>query len=77
MEIKTIVTRLDSAEKFDEEVNKALNDGWTLMKREVLQQGQPKTNDVYYSSMLYAELAKSEEPAYLLTDIKGNVIRRI
>ena len=60
MQIKTIVTRLDDVRAFDRLVNVALKEGWTLEKREVLQQGQP-ISDRYYRSMLYAELSKEED----------------
>ena len=33
MEIKTIKYRLDAAEQFDADVNKALSNGWILKKR--------------------------------------------
>lgn len=58
-QIKTIVTRLNSNEKFDAAVNEALRDGWWLVKREVLQPpAQPTTGTDYFNTMLYAELEK-------------------
>ena len=57
LQIKTIRNRLDYASFFDNEVNAALRDGWTLKKRTVLRPiGQSKS--VYVHTMLYAELEK-------------------
>lgn len=36
LQIKTIRNRLDNPTLFDDEVNAALRDGWTLKKRTVL-----------------------------------------
>ena len=36
LQIKTIRNRLDNPTLFDDEVNTALRDGWTLKKRTVL-----------------------------------------
>ena len=36
LQIKTIWNRLENATLFDDEVNAALRDGWTLKKRTVL-----------------------------------------
>ena len=58
-QIKTIVDRLDNSTTFDEKVNTAIKNGWRLIKREVLQQRQPHTRDIYFHSMLYAELVKN------------------
>jgi hypothetical protein len=52
-QIKTIKNRLDNNEDFDVAVNKALADGWILVKREVL---VPNTPDRF--TMLYVELEK-------------------
>ena len=53
LQIKTIRNRLDNPTLFDDEVNAALRDGWTLKKRTVLRPiGQ------YMHTMLYAELEK-------------------
>lgn len=60
MKVKTIIKRMDCAEEFDSCVNEALEDGWILKKRKVLQQKQPRS-DTYYSSMLYAELVKGDK----------------
>lgn len=57
LQIKTIRNRLDSPTFFDDEVNAALRDGWTLKKRTVLRPiGQQDTTYTYM--MLYAELEK-------------------
>lgn len=57
LQIKTIKNRLDNPITFDNEVNAALRDGWTLKKRTVLRPiGQSKS--IYVHTMLYAELEK-------------------
>ena len=57
LQIKTIRARLGNASFFDNEVNAALRDGWTLKKRTVLRPiGQSES--VYGHMMLYAELEK-------------------
>ena len=57
LQIKTIRNRLDNPTLFDDEVNAALHDGWTLKKRTVLRPiGQSES--VYMHTMLYAELEK-------------------
>lgn len=57
LQIKTIWGRLDYASFFDNEVNVALRNGWTLKKRAVLWPiSQSKL--VYAHVMLYAELEK-------------------
>lgn len=53
MEIKTVWIKADCAESFDREVNKLLQNGWTLKKREVI---APHTEDK--ATMLYAEFVK-------------------
>ena len=57
LEIKTVINRLDNATDFDDEVNKALAEGWELVRRDVL---QSHTENKY--SMLYAELERETEP---------------
>lgn len=61
MEIKTIYARAGitaSIEAFDNCVNEALKEGWTLVKRELVQpKAQPSTGTMY--NMLYAELERS------------------
>ena len=55
LQIKTIRYRLDNPIEFDDEVNAALREGWTLKKRTVLRPiSQNDTNYTYM--MLYAEL---------------------
>lgn len=57
LQIKTIKNRLDNPITFDDEVNAALRDGWTLKKRTVLRPiGQSES--IYGHMMLYAELEK-------------------
>lgn len=57
LQIKTIRYRLDDPTLFDDKVNAALRDGWTLKKRTVLRPiGQSES--VYAHTMLYAELEK-------------------
>lgn len=53
MKIKTIWIRADFTDSFDSEVNKLLQDGWALKKREVI---PPYTADK--ATMLYAEFVK-------------------
>lgn len=57
LQIKTIWNRLDNNTLFDDEVNAALRDGWTLKKRTVL---RPicQSESVHMHTMLYAELEK-------------------
>lgn len=57
LQIKTIREHLDYPALFDDEVNTALRDGWTLKKRTVLRPiGQSES--AYSHAMLYAELEK-------------------
>ena len=57
MQIKTIEFRLDASEEFDEAVNKALSEGWSLVKRDVL---PPYEGASYiHHRMLYAELERA------------------
>lgn len=57
MEIKTICKRMDLRRDFDEEVNKALADGWQLEVRGVLP-GARLSDNIHDERMLYAELVK-------------------
>lgn len=57
LQIKTIRNRLDNPTLFDDEVNAALRDGWTLKKRTVLQPISQQ-DTTYTHMMLYAELEK-------------------
>ena len=64
-QIKTIVNRLDNHEDFDEEVNRALSDGWSLIERRVIVPKAQATN--YYTyHMLYAELEKGDDETEFL-----------
>lgn len=55
LQIKTIRYRLDNLTNFDDDVNAALREGWTLKKRTVLL--PISQNDTKYTyMMLYAEL---------------------
>lgn len=57
LQIKIIRERLDYPALFDDEVNTALRDGWTLKNRTVLRPiGQSES--AYSHTMLYAELEK-------------------
>mgnify|MGYP001620363158 FL=1 len=52
LKIKTIRNRLDNHTLFDDEVNAALRDGWTLKKRTVLRPiGQSES--VYMLSLIH------------------------
>ena len=57
LQIKTIRNRLDNHTLFDDEVNAALRDGWTLKKRTVLRPIS-QHESTYTYLMLYAELEK-------------------
>lgn len=57
LQIKTIKNRLDNNGWFDNEVNEALRDGWTLKKRTVLRPIAQHQSS-YCHMMLYAELEK-------------------
>lgn len=61
-QIKTISKRLDNATAFDEAVNKAIAEGWTLIERKVLQPPSQPSDGVYIHNMLYAELERFTEP---------------
>lgn len=67
-QIKTIVHKLYNETDFDEAVNKALAEGWTLIERKVLQpQAQPHSREHFVNSMLYAELEK-----HIITEAEKN-----
>jgi len=56
-QIKTIYYSTERNEtKFDEAVNEALADGWSLIKRDVIQ--AVNCGNVYYHRSFYAELEK-------------------
>lgn len=68
MQIKTIRYRLDNAEQFDEAVNKALSEGWSLTKRYLL---EGKTlGTTYAHTMLIAEMVKDDTPDTLEIKVK-------
>lgn len=52
-QIKTIFTRIDANEEFDQLVNAALRGGWKLVRRDFI---IPRVPDRY--TLLYAELEK-------------------
>ena len=54
--VKTLRARLDYAEKFDEDVNEALAEGWYLVKRYTI---PAYTDDTYI--MLVAELQRYDD----------------
>lgn len=68
MQIKTIRYRLDNAEKFDEAVNKALSEGWSLTKRYLLDSRNLGTP--YSYTMLIAEMVKDDTPDTLEIKVK-------
>lgn len=57
LQIKTIRNRLDNPTRFDDEVNNALRNGWTLKKRSVLLPIS-QHESIYTHTMLYAELER-------------------
>ena len=56
--IKTIWWQIEGSSRFDEEVNRAISDGWSMITRMVL---MPKNSDGY--PLLYAELER-EDPEF-------------
>lgn len=61
-QIKTIMHRMDTPgdwETFDREVNKAIAEGWALVKRDVLRPYEGP-HHVFYR-MLYAELEREQK----------------
>ena len=61
MEIKTIYIPASAAgvPAFDNCVNEALQEGWKLTKRELIQpKAQQNTYVTYFNNMLYAELER-------------------
>lgn len=59
-QIKTIKNRLDNAEDFDNDVNAALAEGWTLTRREVIRPNAHPVGETSFT-MLYAELEREVE----------------
>lgn len=52
-QIKTIWWNIQNSNKFDDEVNEAISDGWSMITRMIL---MPKIDDGY--PLLYAELER-------------------
>lgn len=76
MEIKTIYIPASAAgvPAFDNCVNEALQEGWKLVKRELIQpKAQPNIGGTYFNTMLYAELERSTSDCETstLNDIKS------
>ncbi len=61
LEIKTITDRLDRSKDFDDKVNEAMEEGWELVRRDVLPPMAMRNGDQTYS-VLYAELEREIEP---------------
>lgn len=59
LEIKTITRKVDNQKDFDAEVNKALAEGWELVKRELLPPFEGPTR--FWERALYAELERVTE----------------
>lgn len=55
-QIKTIKRQLDASAEFDNEVNAAIAEGWTLTRREVLSPMEGQSRIFWH--MLYAELER-------------------
>ena len=62
-QFKTIVEKLTNAKTFDAKINKAVNDGWTLVKRETIQASRYEKNSQAY---LYAELEKTAQTSSIV-----------
>lgn len=63
MKIKTIISNTDKVEWFDNKVNELLDEGWHLVKREVLP-GMNYNENNWACRALYAELVQLDpEPA--------------
>lgn len=60
LEIKTIMHNVVYMNKFDEEVNQALAEGWELVRRDILPAGEGPSR--YWERTLYAELEREAEP---------------
>lgn len=58
-QIKTILVKVERLEEFDKKVNDALTEGWTLVKRDVLQAYDRAT--CIFNRMLYAELEREQK----------------
>lgn len=62
MKIKTIRRRLDNAAEFDEDLNKALANGYQLVRRDIIP-GFRLDGGGHLHNMLYAELVLPDPPA--------------
>lgn len=60
LQIKSIWHRADAAAEFDAKVNKAIADGWELVRREIVP-GSAYDTTIFHT-MFYAELVKETEP---------------
>ena len=56
IEIKTIATKIENYNTFDEQVNEALAEGWELVRREVVPPYEGPTR--WWDRCLYAELER-------------------
>lgn len=54
-QIKTIWWNIQNSNKFDDEVNEAISDGWSMITRMIL---MPKIDDGY--PLLYAEFERDD-----------------
>lgn len=63
MKIKTVANKINPAgiADFDKTVNKSLDDGWRLVKRETIP-GYTLGDNAYFAPSLYAELVQLDEP---------------
>lgn len=59
MQIMTITRNLHESREFDKEVNAALNTGWKLVKRDVLDVREEYEYEVCRYLALYAELEQN------------------
>ena len=59
-QIKTIVNRLDNADEFDEEINRALADGWQTKEILLVNPNQPMNGTTYFHIMLVCTMLKEE-----------------
>lgn len=76
-QIKTIWRTIEQNEDFDNEVNTFLENGWRLVRRELVQPSvaQPP---LVCQKLLYAELERVEGPSETyLFDAEGNVVEVI
>lgn len=64
LQIKTVICPIESPNRFDNEVNRLLADGWTIRKREIqTMAGLPsEAFNTPSVRVLYAELERHEPP---------------